>query len=454
METLKGNVCEQEHQGTCAPELYNSSLHVLDNEKGQSVGAPARCTGAPVQHNTLNTGKLTLSKAPTVFQHPFTMTVSGPTGSGKTWLIKEVLRQNKITPKPQRIIVLYKRWQPLYDEIKQMITPVEFIQGIPSNLDDDDFFDVTKHNLILLDDLTSITANDSRIADLFTEGSHHRNLSVINLTQTLFPPGKNSATQRRNTQYMIIFKSPMSQDQVRTLGTFMFPGQLKDFLCLSYKATHKPHGYLVIDAKQNTPEHERFKSNIFEPSNTLPSTPGISKSIKDGVQLPSIHSVTDNQGVHIYSDVPESIKDDNESTPSHSFIDSQSDHISDIKMSSCDDCGIMFENVHDLQRHVKNWCVDIQPAKKAKLEEPEVNVVKEFTTEPETPIFQMFMEIASQDNEDDLHHKIEKYEEQGLDEEDAEDKALFKLRPANLKSFLEYYTVYKKYVQAQRGSHS
>ena len=23
---------------------------------------------------------------------------------------------------------------------------------------------------------------------------------------------------------------------------------------------------------------------------------------------------------------------------------------------ACDDCGLLFENVHDLQRHVKNWC--------------------------------------------------------------------------------------------------
>ena len=25
-------------------------------------------------------------------------------------------------------------------------------------------------------------------------------------------------------------------------------------------------------------------------------------------------------------------------------------------MSSCDDCGIVFENIHDLQNHVKRWC--------------------------------------------------------------------------------------------------
>lgn len=27
-------------------------------------------------------------------------------------------------------------------------------------------------------------------------------------------------------------------------------------------------------------------------------------------------------------------------------------------MSSCDDYGLLFENIHDLQRHVKSWCPD------------------------------------------------------------------------------------------------
>ena len=76
----------------------------------------------------------------------------------------------------------------------------------------------------------SLTADNQKIADLFSEGSHHRNLSVANITQNLFPRGKHTTTQRRNTQYMILFKSPSSQDQIRTLSTFMFPGQLESFL--------------------------------------------------------------------------------------------------------------------------------------------------------------------------------------------------------------------------------
>ena len=151
--------------------------------------------------------------------------------------------------------------------MKQSMPNIEFLRGIPHNLDDDAFFNVSKNNVIICDDLMSVAAHDPKMADLFTEGSHHRNLSVINLTQNLFPPGKNAATQRRNTQYMIIFKSPMSQDQIRTLGTFMYPGRLDEFLHLYSSAVSKPYGYLVIDAKQRTPDEERFKTDIFSSDN-------------------------------------------------------------------------------------------------------------------------------------------------------------------------------------------
>jgi hypothetical protein len=45
------------------------------------------------------------------------------------------------------------------------------------DLDSDDFFDPRMRNVVVLDDLMSTAAKDPRINDLFTEGSHHRNLS-------------------------------------------------------------------------------------------------------------------------------------------------------------------------------------------------------------------------------------------------------------------------------------
>lgn len=74
---------------------------------------------------------------------------------------------------------------------------VEFIQGIPVDLDQDNFFDTKVNNMIIIDDLMSLSAKDPRINDLFTEGSLHRNLSVIVLNQNLY--FRKNPTQRKNS---------------------------------------------------------------------------------------------------------------------------------------------------------------------------------------------------------------------------------------------------------------
>jgi hypothetical protein len=145
-----------------------------------------------------------------VLKHPFTMVISGPTSCGKTSLVSYILQhvQHLIEPPPQRIVWLYKRWQPLYDVIQRMVKPsVEFIQGIPPGLEHDEFFNPGVRNLIVLDDLMSVATKDSRITDLFTEGSHHRNLSVLCLNQNLY--FSKDPTQRRNSHYIVLFKNPI-----------------------------------------------------------------------------------------------------------------------------------------------------------------------------------------------------------------------------------------------------
>ena len=62
-------------------------------------------------------------------QHPFTMMASGPTSCGKTTFVKNILMQKKIEPWPQRIVWLYKHWQPAYDIIKSALN-VEFIHDL------------------------------------------------------------------------------------------------------------------------------------------------------------------------------------------------------------------------------------------------------------------------------------------------------------------------------------
>jgi hypothetical protein len=112
---------------------------------------------------------------------------SGPTSCGKTFLVKRILQEHLIKPWPQRIIWIYRRWQPLYDDIRRTVwPPVEFIQGIPVDIDNDSYLDPSTRNLIVLDDVMASSSKDGRITELFTEGSHHRNLSVIAIDQNLY----------------------------------------------------------------------------------------------------------------------------------------------------------------------------------------------------------------------------------------------------------------------------
>ena len=128
-------------------------------------------------------------------RHPFTLMVAAFTGGGKTWFVKDLLenREQWISPAPQRIIWIYGQWQPLYAEMQRIIPSIEFVKGIPANIEDEQFLNPAIQNLIVIDNLMSEASNDKRICDLFTKGSHHHNLSVICLVQNLYYQGKKVA---------------------------------------------------------------------------------------------------------------------------------------------------------------------------------------------------------------------------------------------------------------------
>ena len=139
------------------------------------------------------------------FTHPFTCRVAEMTGSGKTAWVQTLLQQaqNVIDQPPKRIVWCYSQWQPAYMVLVATIPQIEFVKGIPPDLEHDSYFDVNKRNLIVFDDHMIDTGGNKRIVNQFARGSHHRNLSVIYIVQNLFHQGKGSRRISLNSHYLV-----------------------------------------------------------------------------------------------------------------------------------------------------------------------------------------------------------------------------------------------------------
>ena len=192
------------------------------------------------------------------FKHPFSMIVSGPSASGKSVWTRNLLISTQIQPSPERIIWCFGQRQSLYDDIWKKIPWIEFVKGIPDYQISENYIDTNKKNLLVFDDLMTEAKCDQRIADLFTRGNHHRNLSVVYLTQNLFSQDKACRDIALNTQYMVLLNSPIDRQQVATLARRIYPSTSAIFLKRFEQATSRPYGYLIIDLKSDTKEQADY----------------------------------------------------------------------------------------------------------------------------------------------------------------------------------------------------
>ena len=98
--------------------------------------------------------------------------------------------------------------------------------------------------------------------DLFTKDSHHRNITMLYLTQDLFPPGKFSKTINRNAHYIVAFKNPRDQTGIRTILLQAFPDRWRQVLRLFKRITSRPFGYLMLDVHPASDDRYRLWSHL------------------------------------------------------------------------------------------------------------------------------------------------------------------------------------------------
>ena len=197
-------------------------------------------------------------------EHPFTCIVAGPTGCGKTSLITDIILQDGIYPRPKQVFWLYSIDQPLYKKANKRIL---YEQGLPDDLEER--IDGKQPILVVLDDLMTVVHSNERLTNMFTVGSHHRNLSVIFITHNLFHKGKEIRNISLNTHYIILFKNPRDRRQIQSLAQQVQPGNTRFVVQAFEDATHDAHGYLLFDLKQTTAERLRLRTNILPSDVTI-----------------------------------------------------------------------------------------------------------------------------------------------------------------------------------------
>ncbi|GFX95129.1 uncharacterized protein TNCV_3605881 [Trichonephila clavipes] len=205
---------------------------------------------------------------PTI-QHPSSMLISGPSNSGKTYFVKKLLDYEMFKPTPSKIIWCYGAYQTLFDEISN----VEFIDGLPSDLSQ------ISNALIIIDDLMSELGGDKKLSNLFTKGSHHKNISVIFIVQNLFYKGAEFRTISLNASYMCCFKNVRDKMQMASLAKQMYPSQTKYFQESFKDATSVAYGYLFIDLRPETDEKLRLRTGLFQKMRISSINPDNSKLV-------------------------------------------------------------------------------------------------------------------------------------------------------------------------------
>ncbi len=197
-----------------------------------------------------------------IFLSPTTIMISGCTSSGKTTWAKRVLehKEELFDPPPYRVLYCYGEDQPLFEDMKRTMKSVAFHKGLPTRDDIEELAD-GKHHLVVLDDLMADIVKDETIQHLFTRGSHHKNVSVLYLSQNTFCQGKCSRNISLNCAYLVLFKNPRDLYQIQLIGRQIgLPRTLSE----AYEDCMKElYGYLVIDLSPRHTGLPRLCSHVF-----------------------------------------------------------------------------------------------------------------------------------------------------------------------------------------------
>ncbi len=207
---------------------------------------------------------------------PSRLVISGPTMSGKSTFALKLIQNRAevynaqferiVYALPQTSIHLH---QDFIEKLKSAFPAIEICEGLP---DVEELYltaDKNTHKLLILDDLMTKVFSSAKMLELITSTSHHCNISVVIICQSLFLPAKHRLTLIRNCSEKVLFHDKVDQNQLQILSRHIFPSKpnfLKECFNILFDITLKDElRYLLIDASMlsQLPHNAIVRSKIF-----------------------------------------------------------------------------------------------------------------------------------------------------------------------------------------------
>jgi hypothetical protein len=196
------------------------------------------------------------------FKHPFLSIIAGPSASGKSsFCIKLLQNHESLCTEPRfagGFLWCYGEKNAVL--LRQSVSGkrIEFHEGVPENFENAG----GKPPLNILEDLLTEVYSE-KVCLLFTKGCHHRNISVILITQNLFHQGPYCRDISLNTKYLVFLKNVRNKRQFSHLARQVYPQDSVSLYKAYLDAAEKAHGYLLLDLAQGTNERLWFRAHIF-----------------------------------------------------------------------------------------------------------------------------------------------------------------------------------------------
>ncbi len=207
---------------------------------------------------------------------PSRMVIAGPSMIGKSQFALRLIkfRDHVYNQNFDRILYAFPETslhlhQQFIDALKDACSFIEIVEGIPNinalNLNTD----ATTHKLLVMDDLMTRVFSSNDMLELVTSTSHHSNISVVIISQSIFLPAKHRLTLIRNCSEKVIFHDKLDHNQLAVISRHIAPGQpklLKECFDFIYRNTKKTDlKYLLLDASpiSELPYNACIRSFIF-----------------------------------------------------------------------------------------------------------------------------------------------------------------------------------------------